>query len=245
MQLLGMWSCSAWPRWMYCVLQIMLVNTTSKKHSLLDLFPTGEWSRTTRAQNVGFEEHLWWQESMHLKEEDEMMSSIQFLPPAFCVFFLPFIWPNFLRLTMWTSSTTMKTYWEALISRMRFLVAQREPLRVKLGRGQYSNENYIVLRNLSGHRPGARAWFVWSSQWIRPEGGRLPTLPFEPMSCAKRCCSYMWMMWCWWVTRPMCRRSCFLCSRRSFTWVVSCWGSWVIQLPFWGGCIHVSMIAML
>ena len=50
-----------------------------------------------------------------------------------------------------------------------FLVAQREPLRVKLGRGQYSNENYIVLRNLSGHRPGARAWFDHLNEYVQKE----------------------------------------------------------------------------
>ena len=48
-------------------------------------------------------------------------------------------------------------------------VAQKEPLRIELGKGQYRNQNYIVLRNLLGQRLGARAWFDHLSEYLQQE----------------------------------------------------------------------------
>jgi len=73
----------------------------------------------TRAQNVGFEEHVWWQESMPLKREGEMMFLVQLLPPTFCIFFLPFNLAKLSETDYMTSPTTMNTFGEASISRMR------------------------------------------------------------------------------------------------------------------------------
>lgn len=48
-------------------------------------------------------------------------------------------------------------------------VAQKEPVRIELGKGRYSNQNYIVLRNLLGQRLGARAWFDHLSEYLQQE----------------------------------------------------------------------------
>ena len=49
-------------------------------------------------------------------------------------------------------------------------VEQKEPLRVKLGKG-HGNHDYIVLRNLPGQRLGARAWFDYLSDYLKQEAG--------------------------------------------------------------------------
>jgi|OrbCmetagenome_4_1107370.scaffolds.fasta_scaffold412638_1 hypothetical protein len=96
----------------------------------------------TRAQNVGFEEHVWWQESMPLKREGEMMFLVQLLPPTFCIFFLPFNLAKLSETDYMDKSNNYEYLWGSLDIKDAFLqVVQKETLRIKLGRWQDSNQN--------------------------------------------------------------------------------------------------------
>ena len=46
-------------------------------------------------------------------------------------------------------------------------VEQKEPLRVRLGKGPHGAQDFFVLRNLPGQRLGARAWFDHLSDYFK------------------------------------------------------------------------------
>ena len=58
-------------------------------------------------------------------------------------------------------------------------VEQKEPLRVRLGKGPHGAQNYIVLRNLPGQRLGARAWFDHLSEYLK-EKANFKHCPLNP-----------------------------------------------------------------